>query len=117
MLLESIPFCANYGVEIGMLIDAAAAVGVEAIAQVDLGRRVHRNQPLEALARMAFEITQAATQRLIRSRRVTLADGAGLPERFVQFTRAPDRSPVLVENAISVTERPPLRDLRGSYRR
>lgn len=113
-LLESIPFCANYGVEIGMLIDAAAAVGVEAIAQVDLGTRVHRNQPLEALARMAFEITQAATQRLIRSRRMTLADGAKFPERFVQFTRAPDRSPVLVEHAVSVTERPPLRDLRGA---
>ena len=111
-LLESIPFCVNYGVEIGMLIDAAAVVGVEAIAQVDLGVRVHRNQPLEALARMAFEITQAATQRLIRGGRVTFPDGAGPPERFVQFTRAADRRPVPVEHAIGVTERPPLRDLR-----
>lgn len=113
-LFESIPFCANYGVEIGMLIDAAAAVGVEAIAQVDLGTRVHRNQPLEALARMAFEITQAATQRLIRSGRMTPAHGTGLAERFVQFTRAPDRGPVRVEHAIGFTERPPLRDLRGA---
>lgn len=113
-LLESIPFCVNYGVEIGMLIDVAAAVGVEAIAQVDLGTRVHRNQPLEALARMAFEITQAATQRLIRSRRVSLADGAGVPERFVQISRTQDRSPVPVEHAIGFTERPPLRDLRGA---
>jgi glucosyl-3-phosphoglycerate synthase len=111
-LFESIPFCANYGVEIGMLIDAAAAVGVEAIAQVDLGVRVHRNQPLEALARMAFEITQAATHRLLRSERVALGDGGGPPERFVQFIRAPDRRPVLVEHAIRVTERPPLREFR-----
>ncbi len=108
-LLESIPFCTGYGVEIGMLVDAYTAVGIDAIAQVDLAERVHRNQPLEALSRMAFEVTQAAVQRLVRHGRLTEADGVSA--RFVQFDRAGDGRVDAVERAVSQTERPPLRDL------
>ena len=39
----------GYGVEIGMLLDVAARYGPAAIAQVDLGERVHRNRPLAEL--------------------------------------------------------------------
>jgi glucosyl-3-phosphoglycerate synthase len=107
-LFESIPFFTGYGVEIGMLIDTFAAAGIDAIAQVDLGERIHKNQPLDALSRMAFAVAQTAMLRLAESHCMTLADG--LPEQFVQFIRGPDGRLEVVEYAISVTERPPLRD-------
>ena len=45
-LLERLPFPVGYGVEIAMLIDALRAVGLERMAQVDLGTRQNRHQPL-----------------------------------------------------------------------
>lgn len=63
-VLEQIPFFSGYGVELGMLIDIARLHGVNAIAQVDLERRVHRNQDVAALSRMSFGILQAACARL-----------------------------------------------------
>ena len=46
-LLEAIPFFTGYAVEIGHLIDAAERLGIEGLGQVDLERRIHRNQELE----------------------------------------------------------------------
>jgi nucleotide-binding universal stress UspA family protein len=63
-LLESIPFFTGYAVEIGHLIDAAERVGIEGLGQVDLERRIHRNQELEGLSRMSFVILQAVMKRL-----------------------------------------------------
>jgi glucosyl-3-phosphoglycerate synthase len=63
-LLESIPFPVGYGVEIAMLIDALRAVGLERMAQVDLGTRQNRHQPLAALSRMALEVLAAAEARV-----------------------------------------------------
>lgn len=111
-LFESIPFCASYGVEIGMLIDAYTTRGIDALAQVDLGTKVHDNQPLEALARMAFEVTQAAMRRLGHGRYVTHTHADSLPERFIQFRRDIDRRLCMIEHAIGATERPPLRNLQ-----
>ncbi|HEY3522368.1 MAG TPA: glucosyl-3-phosphoglycerate synthase [Candidatus Limnocylindrales bacterium] len=71
-LLEAIPFFTGYAVEIGHLIDAAERVGIEALGQVDLERRVHRNQELEGLSRMSFVILQAVMKRLEERRRVRL---------------------------------------------
>jgi len=71
-LLESIPFFTGYAVEIGHLIDAAERVGIEGLGQVDLERRVHRNQELEGLSRMSFVILQAVMKRLEERRRVRL---------------------------------------------
>lgn len=62
-LLERLPFVSGYGIELAMLVDIAATDGVEAIAQVDLGRRVHEHQSLDALGRMAAEILQVALVR------------------------------------------------------
>ena len=45
-LLERLPFPVGYGIEIAMLIDAQRAVGLERMAQVDLGTRQNRHQPL-----------------------------------------------------------------------
>ena len=50
-LLESVPFFTGYGVEIGLLIDILDAAGLSAIGQVDLERRIHRNQPLPTCRR------------------------------------------------------------------
>jgi nucleotide-binding universal stress UspA family protein len=71
-LLESIPFFTGYAVEIGHLIDAAERVGLEGLGQVDLERRVHRNQELEGLSRMSFVILQAVMKRLEERRKVRL---------------------------------------------
>ncbi len=71
-LLESIPFFTGYAVEIGHLIDAAERLGIEGLGQVDLERRVHRNQELEGLSRMSFVILQAVMKRLEERRKVRL---------------------------------------------
>jgi glucosyl-3-phosphoglycerate synthase len=71
-LLETIPFFTGYAVEIGHLIDAAERVGIEGLGQVDLERRVHRNQELEGLSRMSFVILQAVMKRLEERRRARL---------------------------------------------
>ena len=63
-LLESIPFFTGYAVEIGHLIDVAERSGLAALGQVDLERRLHRNQELEGLSRMSFVIIQAVMKRL-----------------------------------------------------
>lgn len=53
----------GYGVEIGMLIDIARRFGPSAIAQVDLGERVHRNRPLADLAGQADDVLDAVLSR------------------------------------------------------
>ncbi|MDA0162586.1 glucosyl-3-phosphoglycerate synthase [Solirubrobacter ginsenosidimutans] len=62
-LLEQLPFPVGYGVEIANLIDAHRLVGLERMAQVDLGTRQNRHQPLQALSRMALEVLAAAERR------------------------------------------------------
>ncbi len=57
-VLESIPFFPEYGVETGMLIDITHYYGLHRIAQVDLDQRIHHNQPLSSLRKMAFRILQ-----------------------------------------------------------
>ena len=71
-LLESIPFFTGSAVEMGHLIDAAERVGIEGLGQVDLERRVHRNQELEGLSRMSFVILQAVMKRLEERRKARL---------------------------------------------
>ena len=57
-VLEKIPYFTGYGVETGFLIDIVKKFGLKSIAQVDLLRRVHRNQQLSSLSKMAFAIMQ-----------------------------------------------------------
>jgi glucosyl-3-phosphoglycerate synthase len=84
-VLEQIPFVEGYGVDVGLLIDIASRGGVGAIAQVDLGRRVHRNRPIEELSPMAAQVMHAILWRA----------APGLtPERVVMTP--PDLEPVEV---------------------
>jgi glucosyl-3-phosphoglycerate synthase len=62
-VLERLTFTTDYGVDIGLLIDVAREVGLERIAQVDLGVRVHRNRPLEELTPQAQQVLRAALER------------------------------------------------------
>jgi glucosyl-3-phosphoglycerate synthase len=62
--LEQIIFYSGYGVETGMVIDIFERFGLSAIAQVDLLERIHHNQPLEALSKMAFVILQTVMHKL-----------------------------------------------------
>ena len=71
-LLESIPFFTGYAVEIGHLIDVTERLGIEGLGQVDLERRIHRNQELEGLSRMSFVILQAVMKRLEERRKARL---------------------------------------------
>lgn len=60
---ERIPFFIGYGVETGMLIDIVQKFGLRACAQVDLKKRVHRNQTLQSLSKMSFGILQVFATR------------------------------------------------------
>ena len=101
-LLESLPFASGYGVEFGLLVDTYRAVGLDAMAQVDLSRRKHRNQDLHKLGQMAAEILQVAESRLGRS----------VPERLglTQFARAADGVRV-IDTDVTVVDRPPMSSL------
>ena len=73
-ILEQVPFVEGYGVDIALLIDIAGKFGVQALAQVDLGQRVHRNRPLHELSPMAAQVLQAALRR---------ADPGLVPDSFI----------------------------------
>src|SRR5437879_2024674 len=57
-VFASVPFFTGYGVEFGLLVDLAERVGLDRMAQVDLDVRVHRNQAVPELSRMAFGVLQ-----------------------------------------------------------
>ena len=83
-LLERVPFCTGYGVDVGLLLDVHALAGIEVIAQVDLDVRQNRHRPLEELIPMASAVLGALTSRLRRSGRLTDGPdvaGVELPER------------------------------------
>src|SRR5207248_9175145 len=65
-LLERLPFSTGYAVEIALLIDAWAAAGLDALAQVDLDVRQNRHQPLGKLGPMAYAVLRAVAHRLER---------------------------------------------------
>ena len=62
-VLERVPFVQGYGVDLGLLVDVAALVGVDAMAQVDLGTRTHRNRPLAELSLQAAAVLRTALDR------------------------------------------------------
>jgi nucleotide-binding universal stress UspA family protein len=70
--LESVPFFTGYGVEIGLLIDLLQQYGLASLGQVDLEQRIHRNQSLGSLTKMAFTIIQVVVKRLEDRHRLQL---------------------------------------------
>ncbi|MGD9249709.1 MAG: glucosyl-3-phosphoglycerate synthase [Desulfobacterales bacterium] len=63
-IFERIPFPIGYGVETSMILDICEQWGLDVIAQVDLDKRVHRNQDTKALGRMSFVVMKTFLNRL-----------------------------------------------------
>ncbi|MER7814974.1 glucosyl-3-phosphoglycerate synthase [Streptomyces sp. NPDC096153] len=101
-LLERLPFPVGYGVELGLLVDALHTVGLDALAQVDVGVRLHRHQDGQALGRMAAAIYRTAQLRLSRGHLVRPA--------LTQFERGEDGF-VPRTHAVDTEERPPMADI------
>lgn len=109
-VLEQVPFAAGYGVELGLLIDLLDLVGLEAMAQVDLDRRVHAHQDHAALGRMALTLQHTALIRLQRSGRLVRSEPAW--PTMMQFTME-DGLYAVTHSHADVTERPPMATVRA----
>ncbi|WP_340138154.1 glucosyl-3-phosphoglycerate synthase [Enterococcus hirae] len=107
-LLERLPFVSGYGVEIGLLVDAVRLVGLDGLAQVDLGHRTHRNQDTAALGRMAAPVLAT-----VLSRASPLHDPDALLGELTQFARAADGRWVPEKRDVSLHERPPMATMAG----
>jgi glucosyl-3-phosphoglycerate synthase len=103
-LLESLPFAGGYGVEIGLLLDAHAAVGLAGLAQVNLGVREHRNRSLAELGVMARQILGTALAR-------SGIDPAGA--ELTQFVEV-DAEWVPDTSGVPAADRPPMRELSAA---
>ncbi|WP_405012032.1 glucosyl-3-phosphoglycerate synthase [Kitasatospora sp. NBC_01539] len=114
-LLERLPFPTGYGVELGLLVDALEAAGLDALAQVDVGVRHHRHQDGHALGRMAATIYRTALERLDRADRLKAAEDLVHP-LLTQFTRDPGTSGFTAHtHPVTALERPPMQTL-AEYR-
>lgn len=103
--LEQVPFFVGYGVETGLLIDLWSRFGLSAMGQVDLEERVHRNQPLAALSKMAFEIVQVVMDRVGKERGMELVEQLN---RSMKLIRYENQDFDLQVADIQIRERPPM---------
>ncbi len=101
-LLTAVPFAPGYGVEIGLLVDAYDRLGLDGIAQVNLGVRTHRNRPLTELAAMSRQVIATLLSRC------GIADsGVGLTQFFADGEDYTPRT-----STVSLEDRPPMLTLR-----
>ena len=119
-VLERTHFVTGYGVEFGLLVDLLEAQGLGAMAQVDLGTRVHSHQSNAALGRMASQIMLTAWSRLERHGVIVATQQPSAA--LTQFARDAGRAGVPGGSAgpagsaghhpdvhdVSVAERPPM---------
>ncbi|RFZ48464.1 Glucosyl-3-phosphoglycerate synthase [Mycobacterium marinum] len=101
-LLTSLPFAPGYGVEIGLLVDTFDRLGLDAIAQVNLGVRAHRNRPLAELGVMSRQVI------------ATLLSRCGVPDSGVGLTQFFAEGDGYTEctSPVSLADRPPMSVLR-----
>lgn len=104
--LEWLPFFTGYGVETGMLIDLLEQHGLNVLAQVDLEERIHRNQELVPLSKMAFAIIQVVIQRLEQRHRLHMLEAVNQSMKLIQHTA--DGQFHLELREIRDHERPPM---------
>ena len=97
-VLEQVPFVCGYGVEIGLLVDVLRLRGLDALAQVDLGRRVHRNRADVDLVATASAVVQAAARRLPST--------TGVATTVTRYEREPAGF-VALDVEVPADERPP----------
>jgi glucosyl-3-phosphoglycerate synthase len=110
-LLESLPFAAGYGVEIALLLDTHSARGMDALAQVNLGVRKHRNRSLLQLGVMARQILAAVLARCPPD-----AGGLDSGAPLIQFLQV-DGEWLPSPTAVGEPDRPPMRTLLATPER
>jgi glucosyl-3-phosphoglycerate synthase len=93
-VLEQVPFVQGYGVDLALLVDVSARCGVEAVAQVDLGTRNHRNRPLQELGPQAVAVLATGLRRA----------GMSVADEGRVVLRRPGLDPIVVD----IAERPPI---------
>lgn len=99
-LFERLSVPTGYGVELAALVDTLDTRGMDAIAQVDLGRRDHSHQDLFDLGLMATQIIGLMSRRLGTG---PDADDVDL-RQYVPI----EGSTKVVDRTVSLLERPPL---------
>jgi glucosyl-3-phosphoglycerate synthase len=120
-LFLSIPFLTGYAVETGIMIDVLKKVGLEAMAQVDLGTRQNRHQPLFDLGRMSYSVLRAVARRLRQDGRLRQVRDPSMPDLLFQFSdylhavATPDGLK-LREHVEELVERPPMAEILASSR-
>jgi glucosyl-3-phosphoglycerate synthase len=105
-LFASLHVPTGYAVETTALIDTVRALGVEAIAQVDLGRRAHRHQALRDLGAMATQIVAAVLERS------STVDRSETAVRLRQYHPVDGHIEPLTRE-VATTERPPAEEFLG----
>ncbi|HZF59468.1 MAG TPA: glucosyl-3-phosphoglycerate synthase [Rubrobacter sp.] len=115
-LFSSIPFLTGYAVETGIMIDVLKKVGLDAMAQVDLGARQNRHQPLRDLSRMSYSVLRAVARRLRQEGRLNQTRDPSLPDSLFQFSDyrhavATTDGLQLQEYVEELVERPPIQEV------
>ena len=97
--VEVVPFVEGWGVELGLLVDIVERFGRDAVAQVDLGVREHRNRPLADLGPQALAVMITALRRAGLLPQETAA--------CIELLRAAPDTTITAE-PVEVRERPPI---------
>jgi glycosyltransferase involved in cell wall biosynthesis/nucleotide-binding universal stress UspA family protein len=104
-VLEQLPFSCGYGVEIGLLIDILERYGLGALGQVNLIKRLHRNQPLTSLSKMSFAIIQTVIRKIDRRDGLQLLHDVN---RAMKLIRHEENRFFLEVERIAELQRPPM---------
>jgi len=107
-ILERIPFPVGYGVETSHLIDVYDGWGIEAFAQTDLDKRVHRHQSTRDLGKMAFGILRTFLKRL--KTKGIVKDMPELTPYLRQFQARENNYEQIIHEIVE-EERPPMIEL------
>lgn len=104
-VFEKIPFPIGYGVETSMILDIYMKWGLDVIAQVDLDRRIHRNQDTKALGKMSFVILKTFINRQTKLGLIDLKEN--LFDEMIQYNLVKDDIKPEILKIIG-HERPPI---------
>jgi glucosyl-3-phosphoglycerate synthase len=94
-----------------MLIDISQKWGMDVIAQTDLDLRVHRNQSIRSLGKMAFGILQTFWNRIEKYKNISDLQ----PESYLlkQIFASEEKSQEIKEILIEEKERKPMIELEA----
>lgn len=112
-IFEKIPFPIGYGVETSMIIDIYEKWGLPVMAQVDLDRRVHRNQDTKALGKMSFVILKTFINRRVQKGSIQLSEQ--MHDEMIQYNLVSDSIEPDIFKIVDL-ERPPIIEI-PAYRK